>query len=356
MKPDLKTFDEKLSRVNVRGEWFYDNIANRAIGGPHPGGEAHIWKWQTMYPLLIEACEALPESTTARRSLLFESPDIAGHGTTQTLLAGLQMIKPGETAWAHRHSMAALRFVVKGNPGAYTAVEGEICPMEDYDLILTPQWTWHDHHNRDGENTIWLDALDVPLIYALNVLFYETHPGKVRPLKEKKSEYLQARTGLVRPTWERAKRDGFAMRYRWKDIKAQLDILANGQGNPYEGVSLEYVNPITGGPAMPTVGCWIQMLRSGEKTKKHRHTSSSVYFVVAGEGTTIVEGKSLDWAEHDCFVVPNWAWHEHINRSGSESATLFSVNDIPVFNAFGLYREEPTNSLGAIEPSQIRGQ
>src|SRR5881409_2604167 len=87
-------------------------------------------------------------------------------------------------------------------------------------------------------------------------------------------------SGNGQPCTERAQRDRFPMRYRWKHIKAQLEILASGQGNPYDGVSLEYVNPIIGGPALPTVGCWIQMLRPGEKTKKHRHTSSAVYFVV----------------------------------------------------------------------------
>ena len=63
-----------------------------------------------------------------------------------------------------------------------------------------------------------------------------------------------------------------------------------------------------------------------------------------GEGTSIVGDKVLEWNKHDCFAVPNWAWHEHINRSKSEAAILFSVNDIPIVEAFNLYREEPENS------------
>ena len=106
---------------------------------------------------------------------------------------------------------------------------------------------------------------------------------------------------------------------------------------------LEYVNPITGGSTLPTLSCWIQLLRPGEHTKKHRHTSSAVYFVVGGEGTTIVDGKAMNWTKNDCFAVPNWAWHEHVNRSKSEEALLFSVNDTPIVSAFGHYREEPEN-------------
>ena len=42
--------------------------------------------------------------------------------------------------------------------------------------------------------------------------------------------------------------------------------------------------------------------------------------------------------------------HRHLNRSSDEPAYLFSVNDIPVLRAFGLYREEPENSLGGVDP------
>jgi gentisate 1,2-dioxygenase/1-hydroxy-2-naphthoate dioxygenase len=102
---------------------------------------------------------------------------------------------------------------------------------------------------------------------------------------------------------------------------------------------------MTGGPTLPTLSCWIQLLRPGEQTKKHRHTSSAVYFVAAGEGTTIVGDKALEWTKNDCFAVPNWAWHEHVNRSKSAEALLFSVNDSPIVSAFGHYREEPEVSL-----------
>jgi len=43
--------------------------------------------------------------------------------------------------------------------------------------------------------------------------------------------------------------------------------------------------------------------------------------------------------------VPNWAWHEHVNRSKTDEALLFSVNDSPIVSAFGHYREEPEVSL-----------
>jgi 1-hydroxy-2-naphthoate dioxygenase len=194
----------------------------------------------------------------------------------------------------------------------------------------------------------------VPFLLGLNQPFYEPYPGnKVQAVREKLSEHLQHRTGWVRPSWEDTKERNIPLRYRWKDIEPQLRALSDSPGSLYDGVALEYVNPMTGGPTLATLSCWIQLLRPGERTKKHRHTSSAVYFVVGGNGTTIVNDKAMDWTKHDSFAVPNWVWHEHANRSKSEEAILFSVNDTPIVRAFHLYREEPEDSLHTSAPPQV---
>ena len=53
---------------------------------------------------------------------------------------------PGEVARAHRHTIAALRFIIESD-GGYTNVNGEPIPMRLVDLVLTPNWAWHDHAN-----------------------------------------------------------------------------------------------------------------------------------------------------------------------------------------------------------------
>jgi 1-hydroxy-2-naphthoate dioxygenase len=349
-------FDEELKQLHIGGQWLYEELLTACIGGPRPRGEAYIWRWKMVHEKLLEACDVLEESFTARRSLLFNNPSVPMGGTTHTLQMGIQMIKPGEVAWAHRHTLAAVRFVIKGDGKVFTVVDGEKCPMEPYDLILTPQWTWHDHQNPTRETAIWVDVLDVPFMLGLNLPFYEPYPGnKVQAVREKLSEHLQQRAGAVRPVWENAQKENLPLRYRWKDIEPQLRALADQPGSPFDGVALEYVNPITGGSTLATLSCWIQLLRPGERTKKHRHTSSAVYFVAGGEGTTIVDGKAMDWTKNDCFAVPNWAWHEHINRSKTEEALLFSVNDTPIVSAFGHYREEPENTLRTMPTPAVPG-
>lgn len=40
--------------------------------------------------------------------------------------------------------------------------------------------------------------------------------------------------------------------------------LRDRDGSPYEGIALEYTDAQTGGPCLPTIGCDIQLIRSGE--------------------------------------------------------------------------------------------
>src|SRR3990170_446537 len=126
-KKTLQQFDEELKQLHISGQWLYEGLLAACIGGPKPRGDAFLWPWKLVHEKLLEACDVLEESFTARRSLLFN--------------------KPGQIAWAHRHTLAAIRFVIEGDGKVFSVVDGEKCPMEPNDLILTPQWTWYDHQN-----------------------------------------------------------------------------------------------------------------------------------------------------------------------------------------------------------------
>ncbi|MGE0652229.1 MAG: cupin domain-containing protein [Alphaproteobacteria bacterium] len=349
-KPGVKSladFDKELAAMHMRGQWQYDALLERLIGGPPPAGKPYVWKWDAVYAKLLEACDVMPESFTARRNFSFLNPGIERGGTTQTLLMGMQIVKPGEVAWAHRHTIGALRFVIEGESAIHTVVNGEPLIMEPNDLILTPNWNWHDHHNNSSRNAIWLDVLDVPLVIGLNQAFYEPFGENTQPLRQNPADNISAHGGLVRPAWERLPRQNFPFRYPWKDVAAELDRLSSLAGTPYDGLVLEYVNPVTSGPALPTMAARIQALPPGFEGKAHRQTSSAVYFVVEGEGRTVVGDEEVEWSPRDAFVVPNWVSHRHLNRSGRDRAVLFSVSDSALLEPLGLYREEPENTLRA---------
>ena len=323
--PQLEAFDAKLAKSNMRGQWKSEVFLQNAIGGPKPAGQAAVWKWRDVMALMDEAGQLMTESLTARRSLIFANPGLP-RGTTHTMNMGIQMILPGETAWAHRHSISAMRFVIQGNRDLTTVVNGEVCPMEDYDLILTPNWSWHDHHNRSNQPVYWADILDVPLVLGLNQPFYEEFGEK---------EQAPKAPGAAGPR----------LRFPWREVELALRSQAAQRTNAPEGAIYEYINPhinpAAGNATMPTLLCRAQWLPSGFATAMTQRTSSAMYFVVRGEGVTEVDGQELHWAQNDCFVVPNWARHRHINRSKSGEAILFSTHDTPVMKALGLYREQP---------------
>lgn len=344
MASELSHFEEQLKQLHLRGQWQGASDDDQGVVYPKPQGIPMVWHWDVMFANLEKAARLLPESFTARRHLAYQNPGLNRNGTTHTLSAGLQLVRPGELAWAHRHTMSAIRLVVEGSPRAFTVVDGEPCTMEAFDLILTPGWSWHDHHNPGDEPVIWLDALDVPLVGALSATFYEPLGQKQQRVRGHQAEFIQHRMGWVRPTWEAPSRGRLPVRYAWKSVRQHLDRLSGADGSPFDGVSLEYVNPVTGGPTLPTLSCWVQRLAPGQVTQSHRHTSSAIYFVISGRGATEIEGQWHEWGPKDGLALPNWMWHRHANRSESEEAILFSVQDTPVLQALGLYHEEPEMS------------
>jgi gentisate 1,2-dioxygenase len=252
------------------------------------------------------------------------------------------IVNPGEVARAHRHNMAAIRFVVQGR-GAYTAVDGEKFSMEEGDLVLTPNWTWHEHHNESEDPIIWLDGLDGPLIQALNVLFFEQSEKPEQPITRTTGESL-SRLGFARVPKKpgEAQLRGIPFRYAWQDTYKTLKLMSRNDQDPCDGALLRYINPATGGYTYPTMSCEIQLLEPKQITRVHRHTSTAIYHVFKGRGRTVLEESCLEWNKGDSFVIPLWQWHSHENPF-EEEAILFSINDRPVMETLQLYREEFSN-------------
>jgi gentisate 1,2-dioxygenase len=135
--------------------------------------------------------------------------------------------------------------------------------------------------------------------------------------------------------------------YRWQVVRDTLHRLRHEQGSPYDGIIVEFVNPANGGSVGPTMSICAQLLRPGEKTLSHRQNINTIYIGAEGHGYTVVDGKRLDWAQHDVFCVPTWQWHEHGNDSG-EDAIVYSVSDAPVIEKLGLYAEQQKTQDGKV--------
>jgi gentisate 1,2-dioxygenase/1-hydroxy-2-naphthoate dioxygenase len=339
----LTDFNKELEQMGLRGQWIYDELLERVINGPRPMGESHIWKWADVQAKLMKMLTLMEESQTARRNFSFINPAPQVGGTTQTLLAGVQVVKPGEVAWAHRHPISALRFVIEGDEQLYTVVDGEPLSMHKNDLILTPAWTWHDHHNESDNLGIWLDVLDVPLVNGIGQMAYEPL-GETTQKWTGESQWPSSQVLPVRLRGQAPIKRIIPYRYAWTSVEHQLQRFIDTEGSPSDDLVMEYANPGTGGPTMPTINCSVHCLRPGFAGKRHRKTSSVVFYVIEGEGTTVVGDKEVKWGPRDVFSIPGWMWYEHKNSSSDSRALLFATDDSPLLETMGLYREEPSST------------
>ncbi len=298
------------------------------------------WRAADLDRLLRRIGESLKlEVGGQRRTLRLANPGLS-QGTTPTFWASIQYILPGEVATGHRHAATALRFIMRGS-GADTIVEGERYAMNEGDLVLTPSWTWHDHENGTDQPMVWLDVLDISLVRSLHAVFFEGSDAPRQSAGADSDRSFRAfGSGIMRPPGARhAGPASPVLAYAWDRALAALEAAATLDPDPYDDVILDYVNPATGGPALPTIGTALQMLRPGAATRAHRHTGSAVYYAVRGAGTMTVGDHRFDWGAGDFVAVPPWASHAHRNASANDPAILFRVDDLPALRALGLYRE-----------------
>jgi gentisate 1,2-dioxygenase len=279
------------------------------------------WRWADIEPRLRASPQFAASGNGAERHVLrLANPGVPERTSSHTLSAAVEYLLPGETAPAHRHTPNALRFVLSGT-GGYTVVDGHKCVMAPGDLVLSPSMTWHEHGNDGTEPVMWLDGLDAPLVGYLEIL-------KMEPGEESAAANRVAR------------RVPRTVHYKWDDAYSRLLKQAETAANPFDDVIVEYHDPVNGASVLPTIGCYLQMIRRGVETRAHSQTSTAIYQVVRGSGVTTIGEARYDWDAGDFFIVPPNLPHAHAQR-GSEPAILFSMQDVPLLEALGLYVESP---------------
>ncbi|MEX2145444.1 MAG: cupin domain-containing protein [Candidatus Rokuibacteriota bacterium] len=281
--------------------------------------QARVWRWRDIEPLVRRSAEFMaPGRGAERRIIRLDNPGVPERTAGHTISVAVQYLLPGEIAPAHRHTPNAIRFMLHGE-GAFTTVEGDKFVMRRGDLVVTPSMTWHDHGNEGGEPVMWTDALDSPVVRYLESLAMDPYEGEQQPV----------RTGPP----------ARHLHFPFETAYAALLALATAPADPFDDVIMEYRDPDTGRSVVPALACYLQMLRPGVRTRLHRETSSAVYHVVTGTGFTDIDGVRHAWGEGDFIAIPPRALHGHGNDT-STPALLYSVQDVPLLRALGLYRME----------------
>jgi gentisate 1,2-dioxygenase len=286
----------------------------------------------------MEACDLIGTEEAERRVMVLENPGLPGQSKiTTSLFCGLQIILPGEIAPAHRHVASALRFIVEGKD-AYSAIGGEKTMMEVGDFVITPSMTWHDHGNESADPMIWIDGLDMHVVNFFGASFREEYPGKTHPaLKPIGSTDAEVGMNLVP--------DGFAFdsqtspifNYPYRRSREALHKLTTFRApDDCHGYRMNYINPLTGGSAMPTISTSIRLLPNGFGTTPYRSTAGTVFNVVEGFGTARIGDETFTFSPRDIFVVPSWI---SVVIQAAEDCVLFSYSDQVAQEKLDLFRE-----------------
>ncbi len=316
-----------------------------ALVTPEPASPVrpHLWRYDAARAHLLRAGDLISAAQAERRVLILENPGLPGSSAvTTSLYAGLQLILPGEVAPCHRHTQCALRFVMEGG-GAFTALDGEKAIMQPFDLVLTPNWQWHDHGNTSAKPMIWLDGLDIPTVRFYAASFAERLPdGAMAHPETAPAGDTQARYGRnLRPfagtAAARRPADLPLFHYPYAEWRESLAAMARaGAPDAHLGHALEFVNPADGGPVMPTIAAHVRLLPRGFATRARRSTDATVFVVVEGGGTARIGGAPLTLAPRDVFVVPAWS---ALALEAAEDLVLFGYSDAAAQRKLGLWRE-----------------
>jgi len=334
-------FYRRMDKDNLTPLW--EVLHDLVIPQPKTPAAPALWKYREIRPYVMESGRAITAREAVRRVLILENPGMRGQSSiTRSLYCGLQLILPGEIAPSHRHTQSALRLIVEG-AGAYTAVDGERTTMRPGDFIITPPWTWHDHGNPGSEPVVWMDGLDINILALFDAQFAENYPEEVQPVTRPEGDSVARYGNNLAPLGplqegKHAGKTSPVFSYPYARSRETLATLARNQApDPCHGWKMQFINPLSGGFAMPTIASFIQLLPKGFGSERCRSTDGTVYSVIEGTGGVTISGQAFAFEPKDTFVVPSW--HAASFDTDAE-CVLFSYSDRAAQAALGLWREQ----------------
>lgn len=356
-----------VERLNMAPFWAVDTSANHDEDQQVRDKQKavpHVWRYKdNIEPLLYRSAELITTESSERRSLILVNPGLAPRrASVSTMYTAYRLNDPNEIMPPHRHSPNAIRFGLTGTMN-FTGVEGENITFGPGDMVLTPHDTWHNHGNQGGDPAINLSVLDLPLVETLNATYFE-HDYTEEESGEQVRKQIQSERfpsdysqrvyghGGLRPRFvshDRGTGNASPMYvYRWEMMRELLESFRDWDGDPYDALTVEYVDPTNGQPVFKTITFFAQMLRPGERTQPMKQNASLLCAPFEGKGYSMIDGTRLDWEPFDTFAVPGGGWTEHFNASDSEPAILFVASDEPTLKALSLYQKHGRTPAGDI--------
>ncbi len=341
---ELNAMYEAMDEAHLKPLWR--QIDTLMPNVPAPTAVAHKWVWADLITVAQRCGELVPVGRGGeRRAIGLANPGLGGNAyIAPTLWAAIQYLAPGENAPEHRHSQNAFRFVIEGE-GVWTVVNGDAVPMRRGDLLLTPGWNFHGHHNVATKPMAWLDGLDIPFQQSMDTSFFEYGSEILTDESTpdlSRSERLWSHPGLRPLAFPGEQSASPIGRYSWEHTDAALNDQLALEDAGFPGVvgpghaAIRYTNPTTGGDVMSTIRCEFHRFRPQAGTDLTHEVGNRVFQVFQGSGQITVADRSFEVEKGDVVNIPSWQpWSVN---AGDDGLDLFCFSDFPIFEKLDLAR------------------
>jgi len=176
---------------------------------------------------------------------------------------------------------------------------------------------------------VWLDVLNVHTHLNLDTFVFE--PGPPHDVPTLPPEEAFQSPNLVPDIIQTR----FSPVFRYP-MESALRALQAAPPSRDGSRRVRYVNPLTGGPVMPLIDCWLFQFDAGQSTIPFRTSAHAVCCVVDGRGSTTVGSRATNWETHDVFTLPS---ESVIMHQADTAATLFVVSDRELYRRLDLLTE-----------------
>ncbi len=130
-----------------------------------------VYRWAATRDALYNLSKVSDGSPYDGYIMRYSNP-LTGGWALKTMGAHMQMLKPRQHTFAHRHTGNVMYNVAEGE--GYSVIGGKRFDWVKHDIFCVPAWTWHEHVNlSDSDEAFLFSFNDFPVMEAMAVYMEE---------------------------------------------------------------------------------------------------------------------------------------------------------------------------------------
>jgi len=147
--------------------WGAAGLRPQDVGWTKPYSPLFKYQWEPTYEALQRYAGAREDSPFDGALMHYTNPVNGGH-VMATIGASMQLLRPGFTGSAHRHTGSFLYQVARGR--GHSVINGERFDWQERDIFCVPSWAWHEHVNASATEDACLFCFsDLPVMEKLGL-------------------------------------------------------------------------------------------------------------------------------------------------------------------------------------------